>query len=77
VGGQGYTLNKIPDGLKHSEIMANQHHRPLSSTTRFEKHTQLTTGLPWHHEYSRLVVRITGGPGKADQLSLAMSGTEI
>ena len=81
VGEQGYTLNEMnlegvrvklvqlvaADGFKHSEMMANQHHRSLSSTTRLDKHTQLTTGLPWRHEYSRLLVRIARGPRKSSQ----------
>ena len=55
------------DSLKHSKMMTNQHHRPLSSTTRLEKHTQLTTGLPWCHEYSRLLVQIARGPRISSQ----------
>jgi len=47
--------------------MANQHCRPLSSTTRLDKHTQLTTGLPWCHECSRLLVRIARGPRISSQ----------
>ena len=60
--------------------MANQHHRSLSSTTRLDRHIQLTTGHPWHHEYPRLLVLIARGPRKspveADQLSQAMSDTD-
>ena len=52
---------------KHSKMMANQHCRPLTSTTRLDKHTQLTTGLPWHHEYSRLLVQIARGPRISSQ----------
>ena len=59
--------------LKHSEMMANQHDRSLSSTTRLDKHTQLTTGLPWHHEYPRLLVWIARGPRKCSVLPVICS----
>ena len=35
-----YTYLWVTDGLKHSEMIENQHHRSLFSTTR----------LPWHRE---------------------------
>jgi len=48
-----------------SEMMANEHHRSLSSTIRLDRHTQLTTGCPWHHEDPRMLVWIARGPKKA------------
>ena len=49
------------DDLKHSEMIANQHYKSLSSITRLDKHTQLTTGHSWHHEDPCLPVRIARG----------------
>jgi len=54
VGGQGYTkvsgskkisqVMRANDGLKHSEMMVNEHYRSLPSTARLDRHTQLITG---------------------------------
>ena len=55
------------DGLKHSEIMANQHHRSLSSSTRLNRHTQLTIGHQWCHEEHRVLVQIARGPRQNSQ----------
>ena len=55
------------DNLKLSEMMENDHHRSLSSTARLDRYTQLTTGSPWHHEDSRLLIWIARGPKKSSQ----------
>ena len=62
-------------------MMANQHHRPLSSTMRLDRLTQLTNGHPWHHEYPQ-TARMNHQkvkkkqPAEADQLSKAKSDTK-
>ena len=39
----------------------------VSGEPRLDKHTQLTTGLPWCHEYSRLLIWIARGPRISSQ----------
>jgi len=45
VGGKGI-LERATDGSKHSEMMVDEQHRSIPSTTRLDRQTQLTTSHP-------------------------------
>jgi len=62
--GLGRYKGKI-GGLHLAKIKANEHHGLLFSTTRLHRNTQLTSGLPWHHEGPRVLIRVVRAPRKS------------